>query len=488
MKLSELLCDIEYTAVSMKDEEISSVEISSRKCKSGSIFVCLRGAKTDGHRYVEDAYSRGCRVFLCDRRVSLPEDGCVIMCSDSRAALAHISSRFFDEPAKKMRIIGITGTKGKTTTSLMVSSILNGSGIPCGYIGSNGVLINGNHIDTVNTTPESLELHRFFKMMTDSGVYTAVIEVSSQALSHHRVEGIDFEVTAFMNLSEDHIGEGEHPDFEDYKNSKARLFSEHNTEFTVYNADDAYSEEMISGASCEKIGFSLHGSGEMNASSPRPYRDEYTLGIDFDLDFQGKSCNVRLRTPGEFSIYNAMAAMSIASHFGITPVQSGKILSQTSVTGRCEIVEGLPGRTFVIDYAHNGMSLTNTLNMLRSYEPSRLICVFGSVGGRTKGRRAELAHASSHLSDLSIITSDNPDFEAPEDIIKDIVDNYDGPAPYTVIVDREEAVREAVHLSEPGDIVLFAGKGHETYQLICGKHVDFSERDIIASECSVIAL
>ena len=312
------------------------------------------------------------------------------------------------------------------------------------------------------------------------------MEVSSQALAHHRVDGIDFEVTAFLNLSEDHIGEVEHPDFEDYKNSKKRLFSEHKTHLAVYNADDPCSEEMISTCSAPKIAFSVGGNADFSASDIRPFRDDFALGVDFMLTVRGRTESIRLRSPGAFSVSNAMAAIAISSHFGVSVASAAETLAATSVIGRCEIVEGLPDRTFVIDYAHNGVSLTNTLRVLREYNPSRLICVFGSVGGRTQIRRAELAHAASNLADLSVITSDNPDYESPDAIIREIISHYDGPAPYIVIPDREAAVREAVQLSAPGDIVLFAGKGHETYQLVCGRHIPFSEREIIADECSVV--
>ena len=243
---------------------------------------------------------------------------------------------------------------------------------------------------------------------------------------------------------------------------------------------------MISTCSAPKSAFSVGGDADLSASDIRPFRDEFALGVDFTLSAWGRAESIRLRSPGEFSVSNAMAAIATASHFGVSVASAAETLAVTSVLGRGEIVEGLPDRTFVIDYAHNGVSLTNTLRVLREYNPSRLICVFGSVGGRTQIRRAELAHAASNLADLSVITSDNPDYESPDAIIREIISHYDGPAPYIVIPDREAAVREAVQLSAPGDIVLFAGKGHETYQLVCGRHIPFSEREIIADECSVV--
>lgn len=246
---------------------------------------------------------------------------------------------------------------------------------------------------------------------------------------------------------------------------------------------------MIEKTDAPRVSFSIKGNeSDYTASNIRAYRDDFTLGVTFELSAEKLRVPFKLQSPGEFSVSNALCAVAIARHYGVKFDSAAETLSATSVLGRCEIVEGLPGRTFILDYAHNGFSLTNTLSVLRRYNPDRLICVFGSVGGRTKGRRAELAHASSNLADFSIITSDNPDFESPENIINDIVKAYDGPAPYDIIEDREAAVREAVRMSEPGDIVLFAGKGHETYQLIRGEHVPFSEKEIIQSECSMMMM
>lgn len=487
MKLEEIVKAYPCKCIGDLSRDVEEIEFNSTLCDVFSLFVCLRGAYSDGHKYAPDAYRRGCRAFVCDRELELGDDAVQIVCDDTRAALAAFSAHFYGYPSKKLKVIGITGTKGKTTTSLLISSILNEAGLPCAYVGSNGVVIKDKHIETVNTTPESRDLQHYFRLMVDAGVEYAAIEVSSQALAHNRVDGVEFEAAVFLNLSEDHIGEGEHPDFEDYRYSKSRLFSEHKPRITVFNADDPYSESVISGANGKKVSFSASGKAcDYFATSIEPYRDEYYLGVEFELHVDGESVPTRLCSPGAFSVSNALAAVAVCESLGVSARLSANVLAHSSVLGRCEIVEGLTGRTFVIDYAHNGLSLTNTLKVLREYEPTRLICVFGSVGGRTRGRRAELAHAASNLADLSIITSDNPDFEDPEAIISDILDHYDGDAPYLVITDREEAVREAVRICEEGDIVLFAGKGHETYQLINGEHVPFSERDLIRDECSVM--
>lgn len=474
--------------------EVSAVEFSSGKAAAHSLFFCLRGANGDGHDYAADAYSRGCRAFVCERTLELGDDAVQVTVADSREALAYMSSAFYGHAADQISVIGITGTKGKTTTAHILRAILEESGRRCAYIGTSGVIIGDRFIETANTTPESRDLQRYFRMMADAGIAYAVIEVSSQALAHHRVDGVPFAAAAFLNLYEDHIGGVEHPTFEDYRYSKSRLFSEHAPVFAVFNADDAASGYMRANCAAETATFSVKDSAaDFYGCDVSPYRDDSVLGVSFVLRSpegaeqtlpQGEK-KVRLCQPGRFSVSNALCAIALANHFGVSPTDAARTLAHATAPGRCEIVPALPGRTFVIDYAHNGVSLESSLSVFREYAPSRLICVFGSVGGRTKGRRAELAHAASTLADLAVVTSDNPDFEPPEDVIRDILAAWDGPCPYIAIPDREEAIREAVRLSEPGDIVLFAGKGHETYQLICGERVPFSERSIILEECAL---
>jgi UDP-N-acetylmuramoyl-L-alanyl-D-glutamate--2,6-diaminopimelate ligase len=484
MKLNELVTAI--GAVTECDADIGRIEYDSRIATADTLFVCLVGASADGHDYAPVAYQSGCRAFLTERVLDLPSDAVQIVTKDTRAALADISAKFYGYPARELRIIGITGTKGKTTTALLVSAILNKSGMNCAYIGSNGVMINGVTHETMNTTPESRDLHRYFRLMADSGVKYAVIEVSSQALAHHRVRGIEFEAAAYTNLSPDHIGAGEHRDFDDYMMSKEKLFSSHGAKHIVYNADDDYAHIMIKNATGECVSYGINADADYKGGGISPYRDETSLGVRFEVSHAGGYTDVSLRSPGKFSVYNGLCAIAICRCLGVTTEDSAAALRTAAVQGRFEIVDGLRGRTFIIDYAHNGLSLTSALGVLKEYNASRLICVFGSVGGRTKGRRAELAHAASNMADLCIITSDNPNYELPSDIISDIVASYDGPAPYITIEDRDEAVRCAVRLSREGDIVLFAGKGHETYQLIYGKKEPFSERDIIMDECDAL--
>ena len=490
MILTKLFEKIEYTVLAgnASSVDVRCIEYNSMKIRGGELFVCLPGARVDGHSFAKSAYDAGCRAFLCERPIELPSDAFVAVTPDTRSALAEISATFYGYPAEKLHIIGITGTKGKTTTALLIQSILENSGIPCAYIGSNGVIINGRHVETVNTTPESRELQHYFATMVAEGVTHAAIEVSSQALEHNRVQGLDFDVCIFTNLSPDHIGEGEHASFEEYRDAKRKLFSDYVTKLAVINADDEASEYMVRGAGVPTVTFSMKGDADFSGSGCDIYRDETSLGITFACENGGTITKVTMRTPGLFSASNGLAAIAACSYFGVSVESSAEILARTPVNGRFEVVDGLAGRTFIVDYAHNGLSLTSALKVLRQYDPTRLICVFGSVGGRTRGRRRELAEAASALADYCIITSDNPDFEEPSEITDEIVNYFDKSTPYEVIVDREKAVRRAVSMAEVGDIVLFAGKGHERYQLVRGEKVAFCERDIIKDECRAVTL
>ena len=487
MLLKRLLSGIDYS-VAAGDAEgvgISRIEYDSRRSGREDLFVCLTGARTDGHIYAPLAYEGGCRAFLTERKLDLPEDAVQIVTENTRRALAVISATFYGRPADELHVIGVTGTKGKTTTALLIHSILNAAGISCAYIGSNGVIINGEHIETMNTTPESMELHHFFALMRSSGVTHVALEVSSQALDHFRVYGIDFDVTVFTNLYRDHISPVEHASFEEYKAAKSKLFSDYKKRLIVYNADDSASLSVISGdKTTERRSFSVNDcAADYFAREISPYRDADSLGVTFDCVHGDKTTHFRLMTPGNFSVYNGLAAVAVASYYGVPAELSADILRDTSVSGRFEVVRGLPGRTFIIDYAHNGISLREALKVLREYDPERIICLFGSVGGRTEERRRGLAEAASEYADYVVITSDNPDREPAAQIAAEIESHLAPGVPHEIIVDRESAVRRTVRMSRPGDIVLFAGKGHERYQLIEGIKTPFSERSIILDEC-----
>ncbi len=493
MLLKDLLKTISYTeiinpaGIDINSIDIQKISSHSRDTNQDSIFVCIIGSLADGHKYAHDAYKRGCKIFIAQKELpELPDDVCIIKVNDSRKALAKLSAAFFDYPASKMTLIGITGTKGKTTSSLLIYNILKNNGIPVGYIGSNGMGYNDVWEKTLNTTPESYVLHRYLKTMYDNGITTVVMEVSSQALKMARVHGMKFEMGVFTNLSPDHIGEFEHPDFNDYKECKHSFFTDYGVKYIVYNADDAYSTEMLGGSKAEKVGISANGntSVDYSASDISFYKTSSKIAVNFTCNEADESYAVDLSFPGNFSVYNALTAIAICKRIGLNTNQIVNAMKDVKISGRFETY-ALPNKaTVVIDYAHNGVSLKAALSALRAYKPDRLICVFGSVGGRTKMRRAELGLVASRDADLCILTSDNPDNEPPAAIIAEIASYFTtGSCPYIAITDREKAINHALSISKSGDIILLAGKGHENYQLICGVRKPFSEAEIIQKYC-----
>ena len=484
MRLSDLLSVIDFTCDKYDGQfEVEELCHDSRRTRDNSLFVCIKGATVDGHNFANSAYSRGCRHFIAERALELPEDAKIFIVKDSRKALALMAARFFGNPADELYIIGLTGTKGKTTTALMIYNILNACGLKCGYIGSNGIDFGNFHYETSNTTPESFDLHQFMREMRLAGVKYIAMEVSSQALYMDRVYGIKFDSCIYTNLSQDHIGGNEHPTFEHYKLCKRSLFSDYGAEVMIYNADDGYADEMSSIFDSKKISYALHTDADFKASDLGTFREADKLGVAFDFTHEGNRYASKISFPGNFSVYNALAAIAACHECGIELDQISEVISDVQIKGRFETVQALPYATFIIDYAHNEVSLTSALETLRSYGPSRLICLFGSVGGRTKGRRAELGRTAARLADFSILTSDNPDFENPDDVIRDIETQFAENKNYTKIADRKKAIEYAVSIAREGDIFLFAGKGHENYQLINGEKLPFSEKEILLDAC-----
>ena len=465
---------------------ITDIAYNSKNAAEGVLFVCLVGAVTDGHRYAADAYLRGSRVFVAEKDLSLPEDAVVLKVENTRRALALLSAEFFGHPEKKIKIIGVTGTKGKSTIAEMIRHILSENGIPAASVGTVGVRIGDVMTATANTTPESYELFRIFADIEKKGIRHAVIEVSSQGVKLDRIYGIPFHTAVMTNLSEDHIGDAEHPTFEDYKACKKELF--HRTENAVFNADDDYFEEFISVATVPSYTYSTREQADFTAKAISPIMTENGFATSFILESMTAKTEVILPFPGEFSVSNALAAITVARLLGIDEEKAAEALSTATVKGRFERIHTpLVGVTFVIDYAHNGESLSAALRALRAYAPNRLICLFGSVGGRTEIRRRELGIAAAEYADFSILTEDNPDRENSADIIRDIERHMNG-APHIAISDRKEAIEYAVSMAKEGDIILFAGKGHENYQLIDGKKIPFSEKELILAAADKISI
>lgn len=484
MRLDALMSELNITVPeAFADQDIDAISYDSRMCAPGTLFVCIEGNVTDGHFYAKDAYERGVRAFLCQKPIDLPKDAAVLYVPNTRTALADVAAAFYGHPADKLRLIGITGTKGKTSTALFIYSILSEAGIPVGYIGTVGVMFCGRRTSTLRTTPESADIQLYLHKMVKAGVKIVIIEVSSQAIFMERIHGLKFESCIFTNLSPDHIGRYEHPNFEHYRASKARLFSDFGCEYIVYNADDENSTYMLAGATALSCGVSVGGNTHVRGEDIRLWRERGALGVDFTCVFGDRRYPIRLRTPGTFSVYNALEAITVAHHIGIPFDIIRTALSKTTPLGRFEVVDALPYCTFVIDYAHNAVSLEAALSVLREYNPARLIVLVGCVGGRTFSRRKPVGETISRLADFCILTADDPDFEDPMTIIRDILDGFgDRNTPFTAIPDRAEAVRYAVRNAREGDIILFAGKGHEAFQLIRGEYLSFSERSIITEE------
>ena len=470
----------------VKDSPITALCYDSRLATEGTVFFCLVGKVTDGHTFALSAYRRGCRFFVAERALDLPYDAVVFTVPDSRAAMADCAAEFYDHPERQMRLIGLTGTKGKTTTALLIQSLLCGAGIPTGYIGTNGVNYGDYRYSTVNSTPESVEIYRHLRGMLDAGMTACALEVSSQALWMGRTRGLVFDRTLFLNLSRDHIGGVEHPTYEHYRDCKKRLFTDYPARAVIAGADDPTSPYMTEGVSAPVLTFSTEDpTASWYAAGMRINRRGDRPGVSFSVSRQGKALSGEwfLPLPGDFNIRNALAALCVVCDgFGVDPCKARELLSAVSVTGRFETVvsPALPGVVFVIDYAHNGVSLTSILDTLKSYEPKRLICLFGSVGGRTRERRRDLALAAAYRADLCVLTADNPADEPVDDIIREIDSHFppDG-CPRIHEPDRETAIRMLVEQAEAGDIILLAGKGHETYQLIGTRRVPFSEREIL---------
>lgn len=479
MKLQQLLERLEYEIVQGTDAiEVTTLINDSRKVEKGSVFVCISGAAANGHDFVEDVVAKGASALIVEKPVQAPETVTVIQVDDTRYALALASAAYFGYPAEKLKVIGITGTKGKTTTTYMIKSILEGVGHKVGLIGTIEAIIGDTVIPAANTTPESYTIHQYFAQMLKAGCDSVVMEVSSQGLMLHRTAGILFELGIFTNLGRDHIGPNEHADFEDYKRCKGVLFTQ--CKQGIANVDDPYYEDIFKNATCKTETFGFHEKADLRATNTRLVSEPGYLGVAYHvsglMDF-----DVEIDIPGTFSVYNSLTAIAVCRHFGVGEEAIKKALKSAKVKGRIEMVEVSDVFTLMIDYAHNAMSLESLLTTLKAYNPTRLVCLFGCGGNRSKERRYEMGEVSGRLADLTIITSDNPRFEEPREIINDIkvgIEKTDGK--YVEICDRKEAIRYAIEHGQPGDVIVLAGKGHEDYQEIKGVKYDMDERVLIA--------
>ena len=479
MRLDKLLERLDYEVVQGTDQtEITTLINDSRKAEKGSVFVCISGAVSDGHSYAADVAAKGAAALVVEHNVDVPEDVTVILVKDTRYALALMSAAYFGYPADKMKIIGITGTKGKTTTTYMIKSILDGVGHKVGLIGTIEAIIGEKHIPAANTTPESYTIHKYFAEMVEAGCDCVVMEVSSQGLMLHRTAGIPFEIGIFTNLGKDHIGPNEHKDFEDYKRCKGLLFRQ--CRLGIANVDDKYFKDVFRNATCRVETFGFSENADLRAENVKLVSRPGYLGVAYHvsglMDF-----DVEIDIPGKFSVYNSLTAIAVCRHFQVPAEKIKEVLKQAKVKGRIEMIKVSDEFTLMIDYAHNAMSLESLLTTLKEYNPKRLVCLFGCGGNRSRDRRYEMGEVSGRLADLTIITSDNPRFEEPQDIIDDIkigIGRTDGK--YVEICDRKEAIKYAIANGQPGDVIVLAGKGHEDYQEIRGVKHPMDERVLIA--------
>ena len=478
MKLEELLSEVSYTVLSGDtDMEISDVIYDSRRVCRDCVFVCLAGASFDGHDFAQKAADAGAAAVVVGRDVAVT-GAAVIKVDDTRRALAFMSAAYFGAPAKELTTIGITGTKGKTTTACMIRSILESAGMKTGVIGTLGIIIGDKLIKTANTTPESYEIQRAMRRMIDEGCKCVVMEASSLGLKWHRTDGFVFDYGIFTNFSHDHIGGVEHADMEEYAQCKAMLFRQCRT--GIMNIDDPACGKMLEGSTCRVETFGLSEKAELRASDDELVSKAGYLGVRFKVSGR-LDMTVSAAVPGKFNVYNALAAIAVCLDAGADKQAIEDGLNGFKVKGRVEPVPISADFTLLIDYAHNALSMENILSTLREYKPERLITLFGAGGNRPRDRRFEMGEISGRMSDLSVITEDNSRFENVMDIIEDIKTGINKTGgKFVVVPDRTDAIRYCLENGRKGDIIVLAGKGHEDYQDKNGVKTHYDEREVIA--------
>lgn len=475
MTLSELLKDVNIKKIdgggSMK---ISGIACDSRKVKPGNVFVCITGYETDGHKYAKSAVENGAVAVVAEHDLPTVDVPCVIV-DNTRKAMSEMAATFYDYPYKKFKLIGITGTNGKTTTTCLIKSILEHLGKKVGLIGTNQNMIGDMIMETSRTTPDSLELMQLFDMIASHNVDYVVMEVSSHALALDRVTACTFDVGAFTNITQDHLDF--HKTMEEYLAAKSILFNICNT--GVVNKDDARSEYLIENARCRNmITYGINQDCDLKASNIILNED----GVKFDINYGGMEEHVDLPIPGEFSVYNALTAIGccMAENIPLDLAVDG-LHSAKGVKGRIEIVR-TPGTnyTVIIDYAHTPDGLLNVINAIRGFAKGRIVTLFGCGGDRDASKRPIMGKIAGELSDFCIVTSDNPRTEDPEKIIKQVVEGVkQTDCDYEVITNRFSAIEYALDHAKKNDIILLAGKGHETYQVLGKDTIKFDEREIV---------
>ena len=478
MKLASLVERVAYQLLQGSlDTDVVSVQNDSRKVSAGDLFFCIPGSVVDGHSFAADVVQKGASVLVVEYPVEVADNVTVLQVASARYAMAMIAAAYYGYPSEKLTVIGVTGTKGKTTTTYMMHAMLTQAGHQTGLIGTIETMIGDVRVPSENTTPESLQLQRTLKSMVDQGLDSVVMEVSSQGLMLDRVAGVNFDYGIFSNLSEDHIGPNEHKTFEEYKMWKKQLFQMCKVGF--FNADDPYADDMMAGVPCKVITYGVKENADYRAEQIHLYHEKGTLGVEYTVS-GGMHADVIVNMPGNFSVHNSLAAICVAKAMGEPDDKILSVLKEITVKGRVELIPISDAFTILIDYAHNAVSLESILDCLREYQPKRLISVFGCGGNRSRVRRFEMGEVSGNKADLTIITSDNPRDEDPEDIMRDIVTGMEKTeGSYIEIPDRKEAIRYAILHAQAGDVIVLAGKGHEDYQIIKGVKYHMDERELI---------
>ena len=476
MKLKELLSQTAYELIKGSTEtEITDLVYDSRKVTEGCVFLCISGTTVDAHQFIPAALEKGAAALVVEKDVEVPDGVTTVKVKKARLALAQMSAAYFGYPTREMTTIGITGTKGKTTTSHMVKKILEEAGKKTGLIGTNGVFLGTDHYPTANTTPESYELQKYFRQMADAGCEYMVMEVSSQGIKMDRVAGFVFDYGLFTNISPDHIGPNEHESFEEYLSCKGKLFQM--CRHGIINQDDPNWKAIIEGHSCDIRTYSMDQDADFKAENVRYVQEGRFMGTAFTVKGK-KTYDIRVNIPGLFNAQNALAAISVLEDFELPQETTAYALEHIYVDGRMELVYASSKFSVIVDYAHNAVSMESLLKTLRDYHPKRLVCVFGCGGNRSKLRRYEMGEIGGRLADLSVITADNSRWEKVEDILSDIkigLNKTDGA--FVEIPDRREAIVSCIREVQDGDMIVIIGKGHEDYQEVNGIRTHFLDRE-----------
>lgn len=467
MKLKELI----NCSENLGSLEITGVTCDSRKVEEGFAFVCIAGSVSDGHDYAQKALESGAAVIICERDLGLRNQ---IIVQNTHSAFAQMSANWFKNPAKDLKLIGVTGTNGKTSVTYMLKKILEAKGYKVGLIGTIQNMIADEIIATNNTTPDAYELNRLFSAMKEKGCTYVIMEVSSHALDQCRVYDLDFEVAIFTNLTQDHLDY--HITMDNYLQAKKKLFSMCKT--AIINLDDEYAQKIMEGIDCKVITYSTGNNSTYSAKgiNYRPASVDYELVSDDILQ------HISVKTGGKFTVYNSLCAICAALELGLDVKEIAQSISKLEgVKGRAEVVPTDKDFTVIIDYAHTPDGLKNILLTFRECKKRRLISLFGCGGDRDKTKRPIMGSIAARYSDFVIITSDNPRTENPSEIIKDILVGLDGTTtPYKVIENRIDAIKYAIRIAQPQDIIVLAGKGHETYQILSTGKIHLDEREIVA--------